>query len=73
MKAIFTVDYNDGKIRAKAGAVVPDSIPAHRLGVLLKAKMARVPDPLDHDGDGVRGGSLPGEQSTVAKGRRRRK
>ena len=29
-------------------------------------------DPLDHDGDGRRGGSLPGEQSTARRGRRRR-
>ncbi len=29
-------------------------------------------DPLDHDGDGARGGSLPGEESTVAKGRRKK-
>jgi hypothetical protein len=29
------------------------------------------PDPFDHDGDGQPGGSLKGEQSTVAKGRRR--
>jgi len=27
-------------------------------------------DPLDHDGDGNPGGSLPGEQSTAAKGQR---
>lgn len=26
----------------------------------------------DHDGDGKPGGSLPGEESTVAKGRRKR-
>lgn len=29
-------------------------------------------DPLDHDGDGHKGGSVPGEESTAAKGRRRR-
>lgn len=29
-------------------------------------------DALDHDGDGLKGGSLPGEQSTASKGRRRR-
>lgn len=28
--------------------------------------------PLDHDGDGKAGGSLKGEQSTAAKGRRRK-
>lgn len=30
------------------------------------------PDPLDHDGDGKMGGSLAGEDSTVARGRRNR-
>lgn len=44
MTAVFTVDYDDGKVKAKAGEVVPDSIPSYRLGVLLKAKMAVVPD-----------------------------
>lgn len=29
-------------------------------------------DPLDHDGNGKPGGSLPGEQSTAARGRRRK-
>jgi len=29
-------------------------------------------DPLDHDGDGRLGGSLKGEQSTVARGRKRK-
>lgn len=29
-------------------------------------------DPLDHDGDGRRGGSLKGENSTRAKGRRKK-
>lgn len=33
---------------------------------------APTPDPLDHDGDGKKGGSVKGEQSTVAKGRRRK-
>ncbi len=28
--------------------------------------------PLDHDGDGEPGGSLAGEESTVAKGRRKK-
>lgn len=32
-----------------------------------------VSDPLDHDGDGKPGGSLPGEQSTAARGARRRR
>lgn len=30
-------------------------------------------DPFDHDGDGHPGGSLKGELSTVAKGRRKKK
>jgi hypothetical protein len=32
---------------------------------------AAAPDPLDHDGNGEKGGSLPGEQSTRARGRTR--
>ena len=30
------------------------------------------PHPLDHDGDGVKGGSLPGDKSTAVKGHRKR-
>lgn len=30
-------------------------------------------DPLDHDGDGQPGGSLPGKQSTAAKGAAKRR
>ena len=33
------------------------------------AKVHTLADPLDHDGDGEAGGSLPGKASTVAKGR----
>ena len=56
--------------------------------VMARAAVIRLPDgveevgddamppppsnPLDHDGDGVKGGSLPGEQSTASKGRRRK-
>lgn len=29
-------------------------------------------NPLDHDGDGMKGGSLSGEQSTRARGRRKK-
>lgn len=32
-----------------------------------------ISDPLDHDGDGEKGGSLPGEDSTVAKGAKKKK
>lgn len=31
------------------------------------------PDPLDHDGDGRKGGSLPGPESTAAKGAARKR
>ena len=44
MRLVFAVDYNDGKVRAKADDVVPDSIPAHRIGVLTKAGMIKKPD-----------------------------
>jgi hypothetical protein len=38
-----------------------------------KAEEAPAKDPLDHDGDGVSGGSEAGENSTAAKGARNRK
>ena len=38
----------------------------------LPTEPARIPDPLDHDGDGVKGGSLKGVASTAAKGAARR-
>lgn len=41
MKYVFTVDYNDGKVIAKAGDKVPASIPAHRVNVMLKGGMVR--------------------------------
>lgn len=72
MRLIFAVDYNDGRIRAKAGRPVPASISAHRLGVLKRAKVIVEPDPLDHDGDGKRGGSLRGRNSTASRGARKR-
>ncbi|HKY80269.1 MAG TPA: hypothetical protein VJM09_02215 [Sphingobium sp.] len=60
MKSVFAVDYDDGKVRAVAGADVPASIPAHRQGVLRKAGVITlVRDPLDHDGNGRKGGSFP--------------
>lgn len=46
---VFTVDYNDGKVRAKAGDKVPDSIPGHRIGMMLKGGMVKkveVPAPV---------------------------
>lgn len=39
----------------------------------LAERLSKCRDPFDHDGDGKPGGSLPGEQSTVAKGRRKKK
>lgn len=36
------------------------------------APPAETREPLDHDGNGARGGSLPGAASTAAKGARRR-
>lgn len=38
---------------------------------LLNPKPAKR-DPLDHDGDGAKGGSLPGAKSTAAKGKRKK-
>ena len=55
----------------KAGDKVA-GLPDHRVGVLLKAGVISQVDPLDHDGDGQMGGSLKGEASTVAQGKRRR-
>lgn len=39
---------------------------------LLNGKPGRAPDPLDHDANGRKGGSLSGEQSTARKGRRKK-
>lgn len=69
---IFAVDYADGRVAGKAGDAVT-GLPDHRLGVLVKAGVVRVIDPLDHDGDGVKGGSLKGGASTAAKGARRKR
>lgn len=71
MRLVFTVAYNDGRIVAKAGDKVA-GLPDHRIGVLIKAGVISLVDPLDHDGDGQMGGSLKGDASTVAKGKRRR-
>lgn len=38
----------------------------------LEIEGAATVGPLDHDGDGKKGGSLKGKQSTAAKGRRRK-
>ena len=70
---VFAIDYDDGRVRAKAGDRVPNSIAAHRVAVLTKAKVIVVRHPLDHDSDGVPGGSLPGPAATAARARRRRK
>jgi len=72
MHLIFSVAYNDGRIIAEAGDKVA-RLPDHRIGVLLKAGVIKQVDPLDHDGDGRRGGSLKGEASTAAIGKRRGK
>lgn len=43
-----------------------------RIADILVPKPAARIDPLDHDGDGRKGGSLAGEQSTRRKGRRKK-
>lgn len=58
--------------------LVPDEMPAARAQHLLTAGDAEiveegVSDPLDHDLDGKKGGSLKGSDSTATKGARRRK
>lgn len=78
--------YPDGVDAARAGPAYskrirdvyehpdPDQLIAGRVleEAEMPAHLVPPPDPLDHDGDGEKGGSLKGEQSTVAKGRRRR-
>lgn len=44
-----------------------------RAADLLSEKPVKAPDPLDHDGDGRKGGSEKGAASTAAKGARKRK
>ncbi|NML88755.1 hypothetical protein HHL26_06700 [Sphingobium sp. TB-6] len=74
MKFLFAVDYDDGKVKAKAGAVVPATIPSHRFKALRRSKLiVPAPDPLDHDGNGVAGGSKSGAESTAAQGAARRR
>lgn len=52
------------EIHADVGAPPPT--------LAAKAEEVGKPDPLDHDGDGKKGGSRPGPASTRAKGARRR-
>lgn len=59
-KAFLAVEAEDSEVTAP-----PTSIKA------AAAKVGR--DPLDHDGDGRKGGSRKGRASTRAKGARRRK
>lgn len=39
---------------------------------LIDGGLVALVDPLDHDGDGEKGGSEAGEDSTASRGRRRR-
>lgn len=57
---------------AQAEAQAIDEAKA-KLAKLDKVEALAQRDPLDHDGDGKKGGSLKGEQSTRAKGARRKK
>lgn len=41
MRAVFTVDYDDGTYRKKAGDTVPASMPEHKRKRLLKAGLAK--------------------------------
>lgn len=54
----------------KTADVHPDEVENYRAGGFEPADKA---DPLDHDGDGKKGGSPKGEQSTAAKGAAARK
>ncbi|EPR09874.1 hypothetical protein M527_07030 [Sphingobium indicum IP26] len=59
MKSVFTIDYDDGKVRAAAGDDVPAAVPSHRQRVLRRAGVIKAVDPLDHDANGRKGGSRP--------------
>lgn len=54
----------------KTADVHPDMVEDYRAGGFAPFVPA---DPLDHDFDGERGGSLKGKASTAAKGARKRK
>lgn len=61
-------------LRLSPGVEVRFPAPEDRLSDGQKAELlaSAKPHPLDHDGDGRKGGSQRGRASTVAKGRRRK-
>lgn len=62
---------NAAKGDEKAGeAEVPDAIAEDYIAAGLATAVTGGKSQLDHDGDGAPGGSLPGDQSTAAKGKR---
>lgn len=71
--------HNPGGLKLADATPLPSFSTKDRPAPLIKlpspppSLVAKVRDPLDHDGDGRRGGSAKGAQSTRAKGAARRK
>jgi hypothetical protein len=61
-------DNEDAHLSPDQSQELLDSGRAVTLGEAAEEAKADPVDPLDHDRDGTKGGSLPGEQSTRARG-----
>lgn len=74
----FIGQYTNGHTSIDAcGVLFEGNDPSEVTDPAAIARLSRNPefdavDPLDHDGDGEKGGSLPGQQSTVKRGRRKK-
>lgn len=79
MKFKFTGTYTNGHTSINAcGVVFTGTEPAEVTGEDAIARLSRHPefervDSLDHDGDGAKGGSLPGAKATARKPRKPKK
>jgi hypothetical protein len=79
MKMKFVGDYTNGHTSITMGNYVFEGREPVEVDATspMGRKLLGNPDfeaisPLDHDGDGEKGGSLAGEQSTVKRGRRKK-
>lgn len=64
-------DNDDADLTTKVADALLEQARAVTLTEARAEDVAPTQDPLDHDGDGAKGGSLPGEQSTRSRGRAR--
>lgn len=76
----YDLQSTDGPVRLPAFGEVEGEFAGAYVELLAASRAVEIVDgepvkrdPLDHDGDGRRGGSLPGDQSTRARGRRKAK